>query len=192
MTPEAPTRRHLLGGLRPRLFLSYVTLLLVALGVVLAALVLLVSTRPAPPDQTYRRLAPVALSVDYRGLLLGTQVGVVSLQEALQNLADGLRQVADERGVRILLIRGPENTILFDSQGEFAAGTPFPERSDRTRCHPGCWAAAWPIRLTRWPGRRALIMRIGTILASARSPCAAMMSTPCSRTRPKRKASGRA
>ncbi len=126
MTIEPPRKRRPLGGLRARLFLSYVTLLLVTLGVILAALVLLVSTRPAPPDQTYRRLAPVALSVDYRGLLLGTRVGVITLQEALQNLADGLREVADERGVRVLLVKAPENLVLFDSSDQIAAGSSFP------------------------------------------------------------------
>lgn len=127
MTPAPSSRpRRLLGGLRSRLFLSYAALLLVTISVVLTAVILLVSTRPAPPDQTYRRLAPVALSVDYRGLLLGASMGMVSLQEALQRLADGLRQVAEERDVRILLVRAPENRVLFDSDGEITAGTAFP------------------------------------------------------------------
>lgn len=126
MTPASAPKRRLFGGLRSRLFLSYATLLLVTMGVVLAAVVLLVSTRPSPPDQTYRRLAPVALSVDYRSLLLGASTGMTSLREALQQLADGLRQVAEERGVRILLIRGEEKQVLFDSYGEITAGTAFP------------------------------------------------------------------
>ncbi|MFN8379358.1 MAG: HAMP domain-containing sensor histidine kinase [Anaerolineae bacterium] len=130
MSSAAKPRRRLLGGLRSRLFLSYTALLLVTIGVVLAAVVLLVSTRPAPPDQTYRRLAPVALSVDYRGLLLGASVGMISLRDALQQLADGLRQVADERGVRILLVKAPENRVLFDSSDEIQAGTTFPGTLD--------------------------------------------------------------
>lgn len=124
-TSQAPKRR-LFGGLRARLFVSYAALLLVTISVVLTAVILLVSTRPSPPDQTYRRLAPVVLSVDYRGLLLGASTGALSLREALQQLADGLRQVAAERGVRILLVQAADKLVLFDSNGTIAAGSPFP------------------------------------------------------------------
>lgn len=117
--------RRLIGGLRPRLFLSYVTLLALTIGVVLAALVVLLA-RPAPADQTYRRLAPVALSVNYRELLRGARTGITSLEEALEQLAEGLRTVAEERGVRILLIKSPDQLVLFDSSGVFAAGDTFP------------------------------------------------------------------
>ncbi|HYO89495.1 MAG TPA: HAMP domain-containing sensor histidine kinase [Candidatus Limnocylindrales bacterium] len=126
MSATPSPARRVLGGLRSRLFLSYVTMLMLTIGVVLAALLVLLATRPAPLDQTYRRLAPVALSVDYRRLLVGTRLGIISLQEALQGLADGLRQVAAERGVRILLIKAPEQLVLYDSSGVLAAGTVFP------------------------------------------------------------------
>jgi signal transduction histidine kinase len=114
------------GRLRTRLFLSYVAMLVLSIGVVLVALLLLLSTRPAPPDQSYRRLAPVALSVNYRELLSGTRMGVVSLPEALRLIGDGLRQVADERGVRILLIKAPEQVVWFDSSGSLPIGAVFP------------------------------------------------------------------
>ncbi len=126
MTISPRPARHFLGGLRSRLFLSYVTMLMLTIGVVVAALLVLLNTRPAPPDQTYRRLAPVALSVDYRQLLVGTRMGVISLQDALQRLGEGLTQVAEERGVRILLIKAPEQLVLYDSSGQITAGTIFP------------------------------------------------------------------
>lgn len=118
--------RRNLGRLRSRLFLSYVAMLILTIGLVLAALLVLLATRPAPPDQAYRRLAPVALSVDYRRMLAGTRMGVISLQEALQRLGEGLTQVAEERGVRILLVKAPENYVLYDSSGLIEIGATFP------------------------------------------------------------------
>ncbi len=128
MNPATRPQRGWIGGLRSRLFLSYVTLLLVTLGVMVGALVVFISTRPAPPDQAYRRLAPVAVSVDYRELLVGMRFGVVSLEQALQRLTDGLTAVARERGVRVLLVKAPDQQVLYDSSRELATGAHFPGR----------------------------------------------------------------
>lgn len=128
MIPATHPQRGWIGGLRSRLFLSYVTLLLVTLGVMVGALLVFISTRPAPPDQAYRRLAPVAVSVDYRELLVGTRLGVVSLEQALQRLTDGLTAVARERGVRVLLVKSPDQQVLYDSSGELVSGVQFPGR----------------------------------------------------------------
>lgn len=126
MSVAARALRRISGRLRARLFLSYVAMLMLTIGVALAALLLLLATRPAPPDQSYRRLAPVALSVDYRRMLAGTRMGVISLREALQRLGEGLAQVAEERDVRILLIKAPENYVLYDSSGLIETGSIFP------------------------------------------------------------------
>lgn len=56
----------MMNGLRARLFLSYLFLLVVTLGVIVAALIVILNTRPAPPEPTYQRLSATALNLPLR------------------------------------------------------------------------------------------------------------------------------
>ncbi len=135
-------------SLRARLFASYLLLLSVALGVITAALLLILNTRPAPPQQTYQRLATIAQSVPFREILAeATADGVTTPAERQQIVLSEFDQVADELGVRILLTDAGRSTVLFDSSDTLQPGQAIDLRGD---------AYAMPAN-RRYPGRMELL-----------------------------------
>lgn len=111
-------------SLRSRLLISYLLLLGIALGVIAFSLVLLLSTRPAPPQPTYQKLAAIAQS----GLRnITSQLGNVTTRE---RLAAVLTEFAQDNNVRVLFVtdleNGPNDSIwgrvFFDTSERTAAG----------------------------------------------------------------------
>lgn len=110
-------------GLRWRLFLSYLLLLTVMLGVITAAFLLLLNTRPAPVDATFRQLAEVAADLPLRQLWTNaTNRRLQPVEEQIAELATSLRAFADEHQVRILLVNETSRLLLWDSAGIYTRG----------------------------------------------------------------------
>ncbi|MCC6801881.1 MAG: HAMP domain-containing histidine kinase [Anaerolineae bacterium] len=110
----------MLRGLRSRLFVSYLLLLAITLTLIGGALVLILNTRAAPPEQTYQQLATLAVNLNIRDLLDTTGFNLIFPTRAdLNNLTTALSQVATERQVRILLVDTDDQTVLYDSDGIF-------------------------------------------------------------------------
>ncbi|MCS7072700.1 MAG: hypothetical protein NZM00_14440, partial [Anaerolinea sp.] len=84
-------------SLRWRLFLSYLLLLGVMLGVITVAFLVLINTRPAPIEATFRQLAEIAVDLPLRRLwtnAAGRRLQPVEQQ--IRELAANLRVFADE------------------------------------------------------------------------------------------------
>ncbi len=119
-------------GLRVRLFVSYLLLLAITLGVIGGALVLILNTRDAPPEPTYQQLATLALSVRLRDVLnVAGFDQIFPTQRDFDSLTAALSQLADDRQVRILLADTEAQTILYDSEGIFQANDHFDGRIER-------------------------------------------------------------
>ncbi|MEP7292867.1 MAG: ATP-binding protein [Chloroflexota bacterium] len=103
----------MLHGLRARLFVSYLLLLAITLTVIGGALVLILNTRDAPPEQTYQQLATLAVSINLRDVL-GFNL-IFPTQRDLNNLTVSLSQIAADRQVRILLVDTEDQRVLYDS-----------------------------------------------------------------------------
>lgn len=104
-------------GLRTRLFVSYLLLLAITLGVIGGALVLIFNTRDAPPEPTYQQLATLAISTNLRDVL-GFNM-MFPTQRDLNNLTSSLSRLAADRQVRIMLVDAQDQTVLYDSAGVF-------------------------------------------------------------------------
>jgi signal transduction histidine kinase len=116
----------MMNGLRARLFLSYLFLLVVTLGVIVAALIVILNTRPAPPEPTYQRLSATALNLPLRQVFEQTlSRRILPLNQRLNAAIESLTAVAEEYNVRILIINNRDRTFLFDSAGTFRAGDAF-------------------------------------------------------------------
>ncbi|MFN8530337.1 MAG: ATP-binding protein [Anaerolineae bacterium] len=119
------------ASLRPRLFISYVILLLLTLGIIAGAFVFILNTRSAPLEPTYQRLASVAFSTNLSDLMANSASSRSALRNLLnpnarlQGLFEGLNQAAAERDVRILLVNVRENTVVFDSSGAYLEDAAF-------------------------------------------------------------------
>ncbi len=110
----------MLHGLRARLFVSYLLLLAIMLGVIGGALVLILNTRDAPPEPTYQQLATLALSLNLRDVLNTAGFNqIFPTQRDINSLANALSQIADERQVRILLVDLNNQSVLYDSASLF-------------------------------------------------------------------------
>jgi two-component system OmpR family sensor kinase len=108
----------MLARLRGRLFLSYVFLMAVMLVVIGVTLFVILNLRGAPPEATYLRLATTALSVDLRQILAEAAVGFAESPAAgWQRLTEELNLVAEDRAVRILIVRQETQEVLYDSAG---------------------------------------------------------------------------
>jgi signal transduction histidine kinase len=119
-------------GLRVRLFVSYLLLLAIMLGVIGGALLFILNTRDAPPDPTYQQLATLALSVRLRDVLNAAGFDLIfPSQRDFESLTDALSELADDRQVRILLADMDDQTILYDSDGIFRPNNRFEGRSER-------------------------------------------------------------
>jgi signal transduction histidine kinase len=116
-------------SLRVRLVLSYLLVLTVTLGVSAVAIILLLRTRPAPPQATYQRLATIAESIDVSALVRETML-MLNPDQRFDGLTTELRGIADTRSVRVLLIDTLQNTVHFDSAGRFEQGQIIPLRVD--------------------------------------------------------------
>lgn len=96
-------------SLRSRLLTSYLLLLGIALGVIAVSLMVLLSTRAAPPQTTYQQLAVIAQS-SLRNITTG--LGPVTTRE---RIADVLTEFGQDNNVRVLIVtgleNGPNNTI---------------------------------------------------------------------------------
>jgi signal transduction histidine kinase len=110
----------MLHGLRARLFVSYLLLLAITLTLIGGALVLILNTRAAPPEQTYQQLATLAVNVNIRDLLDTTGFNLIfPTRSDFNNLTTALAEVAEERQVRVLLVGTDDQTVLYDSAGVF-------------------------------------------------------------------------
>ncbi|MDX2161067.1 MAG: ATP-binding protein [bacterium] len=122
------------AGLRPRLFLSYLVLLLVTLGVIAVAFVLLLNIRPAPLEPTYQRLATLAVSTNLNEILQTSRPGglrsLLDSETRLNAITQTFTQLAAERQVRILLVDVEEQTVFYDSAGMFQRGVTFSGRTE--------------------------------------------------------------
>lgn len=109
----------MLRGLRARLFASYLFLLMLTLGVIAAAVVLILNTRPAPPQPTYQQLAAIASSLPLRQIWEETGGQFLLPQQRLNALIEALGQHAAERDLRVLLVNSDTRAVLYDSAGQF-------------------------------------------------------------------------
>lgn len=115
-----------MNGLRARLFASYLFLLIVTLGVIVAALIVILNTRPAPPEPTYQRLSSIAVTLPLGQIFDQTlSRRLMPLGQRLNAAIEALDTVADEYGVRILIINNRDRTFLYDSADSFRAGDTF-------------------------------------------------------------------
>lgn len=103
-------------SLRIRLLLSYLFLLIAALGVSAGALLLLISNRAAPPEPTYERLAALVQGLNLRDLIdeLNLDANRPLLQIEIPELLDTF---AESRNVRALQVRLTPHgsTVIYDS-----------------------------------------------------------------------------
>jgi signal transduction histidine kinase len=113
--------KHL--SLPVRLFLTYLLLIGVTLGLIALALILILSAQPAPPQPTYQRLASVAQSFRWDEVLQNISPSERRDQALFaQALANELTDMASERSVRILITNPRNSEIIFDSAGNFEIG----------------------------------------------------------------------
>jgi len=120
------------AGLRPRLFLSYLVLLLVTLGVIAAAFVLILNTRPAPLEPLYQRLATLAFNMNLSEVAALSRPppgrGYFNPDARFETLVNTLAELADDNNVRLLLVDVDSEFVLFDSASVLPNGTPFEGR----------------------------------------------------------------
>lgn len=110
-------------SLRARLFLTYLFLLTVTVGIVAAAFLLLLNTRAAPPQQTYQRLAAIAQGVPLGRVLAEASSGLdTNPAQRAQALETALAGLAADRNVRILVLNAATAGVLFDSAGTLEPG----------------------------------------------------------------------
>jgi signal transduction histidine kinase len=109
-------------SLRNRLFLTYLALLVVTVGVIAVAFLVFLNTRPAPPQQTYQRLAAIAQGFPLRDIIAEANSTIGTPRERLQAIEQELTTLADERGVRILLLGARNSVTIFDTAGILEPG----------------------------------------------------------------------
>ncbi|MGQ9909912.1 MAG: sensor histidine kinase [Candidatus Flexifilum sp.] len=110
-------------SLRWRLFLSYLLLLGVTLGVITVAFLVIINTRPAPIDATFRQLAEIAADLPLRRLWTNAAGRrLLPIEQQIQDLAANLRAFADDHGVRLLLFNQDTRLLLWDSAGTYLRG----------------------------------------------------------------------
>ncbi len=111
-----------LFSLRLRLLASYLMLLLVALSVIAGALILLIANRPAPPEQTYERLAALTQGLNIREFIvdMASDANLAFIQDEIPEFLDTF---SDSRNVRTLQIQVSQGkaTVAYDSANIFQA-----------------------------------------------------------------------
>ena len=116
-------RRGFSFSLRLRLLISYLVLLLVALGVIASALIVLIGNRPAPPEPTYERLAALTRGLNLRQFIADLPANA-SRAFIQKQIPEFLADFAESRNVRTLQIHvAPKGTtVLYDSAGHYEFG----------------------------------------------------------------------
>lgn len=115
---------QMMRPLSVRLFLSYLLLLVVTLGVISGAFVLLVATRPVSAQPVYAQLSAQAAALPLRNLW--EQVFGRRFNPALDQVTElttGLATMAQSSGLRLLLINDRARTVIWDSGGGFGSGS---------------------------------------------------------------------
>lgn len=114
--------------LRARLLLSYLLLLGVTLAVIAAALLLFLFAQPAPAAPTYQKLATIGRELVNELNLTGFSAESRPLLQRLaqERLLAQLNDFAATNAVRLLGINMDQQTVLFDSAGQFQPGDPLP------------------------------------------------------------------
>ncbi len=108
--------------LRNRLLASYLVVLLVTLGVMSAVLILILNTRPAPPQATYQRLAALALGVNWREVL--NQPGLMARPlRYLEAVSNELATIAEQQEVRILIVSLEDGQVFSDTGSIYTSGS---------------------------------------------------------------------
>jgi len=101
-------------SLRGRLFATYFLLLFVTLAVIVGALLVFLSARPEPPQQSYQWLYSVARSV-INDIISSALSGRVTWAE--------LSEQIEQQGVRLLIIDSSGQTVRYDGSGLIETGT---------------------------------------------------------------------
>lgn len=110
-----------------RLFLTYLLLLAVTLGVMAGALFVFLGARPAPPQDTYKRLATVAQGFSLEAVFQSIAISRPANADELRDIAEAeLTRLADERNVRLLIADPRDSRVLYDSADIFQAGDVIP------------------------------------------------------------------
>jgi signal transduction histidine kinase len=110
-------------SLRWRLFMSYLLVLLVTLGVIGAALFIILTTRAAPVEPTMQRLATFAFNISLRDLARQSGMRLFRPTEAdFTELTLTLDSVASSTSLRLLLMRLDDLVVLYDSAAQYARG----------------------------------------------------------------------
>ena len=113
-------------NLRSRLLLSYLVLLMVALGVIALALLVFIGNRPGPAEPTYERLAALTQGLNLLDTIADfprdAQLGFI--QEQIPELLDVFAETRDVRTMQIRL-RPSGPIVLHDSAGTFAPRQPI-------------------------------------------------------------------
>ena len=124
-------------GLRSRLLTSYLVLLMVALGVIAAALLVLIGNRPAPPQPTYERLAALTQGLNLLDFIadLPRDPNLEFIQEQIPEMLDAFAESRKLRTMQIWLTQdGP--TVLYDSANKFQPGQTIHLRVDSYKSDP--------------------------------------------------------
>ncbi|MDZ4669498.1 MAG: HAMP domain-containing sensor histidine kinase [Phototrophicales bacterium] len=115
------------SSLRTRLLASYLLLLTITLAVIVGALLLTTSARPAPTNQIYERLSSIARGLNFSSLLgRGQNPNSGNLQQTLNDFAT-------TTGLRVIAINMTSQVVLYDTNAYFAIGTPFRIEMDNTQ-----------------------------------------------------------
>src|SRR5215207_3474355 len=109
-------------SLRNRLFLTYLALLIVTVGVIAVAFLVFLNTRPAPPQQTYQRLAAIAQGFPLREIIAEANSTINTPRERLQAIEQELTALAEERDVRILILGARNGVTIFDTADTLQSG----------------------------------------------------------------------
>lgn len=104
------------NGIRSRLLVSYLLLIGVTLATSAAAFLFFLSTRPAPPEQTYRELLLFVRTLDVRQLTPNRPL------RGDTTLRDSLVEYGTEAGYRVLFVRSDRMIVSTDSNESFVAG----------------------------------------------------------------------
>jgi signal transduction histidine kinase len=113
-----------MGGIRRRLLVSFMLLVVITVATIGVAFILILNTRETPPQPTYQRLATIANSVNPVRIVLETfrsGQGML-LGEGLNAIGAQLTQIAADQDSRVLIVSLPDNIALFDSADRFVRG----------------------------------------------------------------------
>ncbi len=120
--------------LHKRLLTSYLLLLMVTIGVIAAALFVLIGNRSAPPEPTYARLAALTQGLNFLDYIteIPRDPNLRFLQDRVHELLDAF---AETRNVRTLNVRlsGDGPRVLYDSARRFQPGDMIQLRGESYR-----------------------------------------------------------